>query len=116
MGRVLFYIPFILFGMLYGFAAFSNIGYISPIAIVWLVLFFMSGFTLSKNFYWGGLLGILPAISLIYMGTRDTGQIINEMPIGIVVLFYYVICGIVAFVNNKKSKNNFKKHNDCHSE
>lgn len=109
MGRVLFYIPFILFGMLYGFAAFSNIGYISPIAIVWLVLFFMSGFTLSKNFYWGGLLGILPAISLIYMGTRDTGQIINEMPIGIVVLIYYVICGIVAFVNNKKSKNNLNK-------
>jgi hypothetical protein len=108
MRRVLFYIPFILFGMLYGFAASSGIGAISPIAIVWLVLFFMSGFTLSRNFYWGSLLGILPAISLIYMGTRDTGQIINEMPIGIIVLIYYIICGIVAYVNNKKlkSKNN----------
>ena len=110
MEKVLFYMPFILFGMLYGLVAISNIGPISPIAIVWLVLFFTSGFILSKNLYWGCLLGILPAISLIYMGTRDTGQIINEMPIGIVVVIYYIICGIVAYINNRKSKN--KKNQD----
>ncbi len=43
------------------------------------MLFIISGFILNKNVFWGSLLGTLPAIHLIYMGTQETGQIINEM-------------------------------------
>ncbi|MGK0466522.1 MAG: hypothetical protein ACJAX4_001810, partial [Clostridium sp.] len=46
-----------------------------------------------------------PAIHLIYKGTQDTGQIFNEMPIGIIVLIFYVICGSFIFYRSKKLKN-----------
>lgn len=46
----------------------------------------------------------LPAIHLIYMGTQETGQIINEMRIGIVILIFYIFCGYFVYRNNKKSK------------
>ncbi len=104
MKEIVFYVPAIIFGILYGVVSISNIGAISPIAVVWLALFLISGFILNKNVFWGSLFGALPAIHLIYMGTQDTGQIINEMPIGIVVLVFYIICGYFAYRNNKKSK------------
>lgn len=102
MKKIIFYIPAIIFTIFYGMIAISNIGAISPIVIVWLVLFCVSGFILNKNVFWGGLLGTLPAIHLIYMGTQETGQIISEMPTGIVVLIFYIICGGFAFYKNRK--------------
>lgn len=106
MKKVIFYIPSIIFAILYVMIAISNIGAISPIVIAWLVLLFISGFILNKNLFWGSLLGILPAIHLIYMGTQETGQIINEMPIGIIIFIYYIICGLFVYRNNKKSNSN----------
>ncbi len=106
MKKIIFYIPAVIFTILYGVLAISNIAALSPIVIVWLALFVVSGFILSKNAFWGSLLGILPAIHLIYMGTQETGQIINEMPIGNVVLIFYIICGYYVYINNKKAKSN----------
>lgn len=102
--NVIFYIPAIIFTILYGVLAISNIGALSPIVIVWLALFFVSGFILGKNAFWGSPLGALPAIHLIYMGIQETGQIINEMPIGVVVLIFYITCGYFIYRNNKTSK------------
>jgi len=102
MKKIVFYIPAIIFAVLYGVIAISNIGAISPIVIVWLALFFISGFILNKNVFWGSLLGALPAIHLIYMGTQETGQIVNEMATGIIVLIFYIICGGFVFYKNKK--------------
>lgn len=104
MRKIVFYVSAIVFIILYGVVAISNIAVISPIVIVWLILFLISGFILNKNVIWGSLLGALPAIHLIYMGTQETGQIINEMPIGIVVLIFYITCGYFVIRNNKKSK------------
>ena len=37
------------------------------------------------------------------MGTKDTGQIVSETPIGIIMCIYYLACGIISFkINNKK--------------
>lgn len=104
MKKIIFYVPAIIFTILYGVAVISNIGAISPIVVIWLALFFISGFILSKNISWGSLLGVLPAIHLIYMGTQETGQIINEMPVGVVVLIFYITCGYFIHRNNKISK------------
>lgn len=41
------------------------------------------------------------AIHLIYMGTQETGQIISEIPIGIVILILYIICGYFIHRNNQ---------------
>lgn len=104
MKKITFYIPAIIFTILYGLLAVGSIGTLSPIIIVWLALFFVSGFILSKNTFWGSLFGMLPAIHLVYMGTQETGQIINETPIGIVLLIFYIICGYYVYINSKKSK------------
>ncbi|MUV38941.1 hypothetical protein JNUCC1_02813 [Lentibacillus sp. JNUCC-1] len=104
MKRSLFFIPAVIFTVLYGAVAIlDTITAVSPVVLVWLALFFISGFLLIKNIYWGSLLGILPAIHMIYMGTQETGQIINETPIGIVVLVFYVICGFIVYRWNKKA-------------
>lgn len=104
MKKIIFYIPAIILAILHGVIVISNIGTISPIVVVWLALFIISGFILNKNVFWGSLLGTLPAIHLIYMGTQETGQIINEMSAGIVILIFYIICGYFVYRNNKKNK------------
>lgn len=102
MKKLIFYIPAIIAVFFYGFVgAISYLGTISPFVVVWLVLFFSSGFILSKNVFLGSLLGILPAIHLIYMGTQETGQIFNEMPTGIVLLVFYILCGVYVYRNNR---------------
>ena len=105
MKKIIFYIPAIIFTILYGLLAIGGIGAISPVVAVWLVLFLTSGILLSKNMLWGGLLGALPAIHLIYMGNQETGQVINEMPIGIIVLIFYIVCSSFICYKSKKIKN-----------
>lgn len=96
--KILYFIPTILFTLFYGFAAFaSGIGFIYPIVICWLALLWIASILLTKDIWWGGLLGCIPALCFVYMGTQDTGQIINETPIGIVLLFYYAICCYVVY-------------------
>ncbi|KPU42261.1 hypothetical protein OXPF_40460 [Oxobacter pfennigii] len=102
MKKLLFYIPAIMFILFYGIVALSGFSVISPVVAIWLLLWFISGFLLNKNYFWGSLLGTLPAIHLVYMGTQETGQIISEASIGIVVLIFYLICGYWIYRKNIK--------------
>ena len=103
MRKIIYYIPTIIFLILYSLVVIGGgISIISPAAAVWLILFLTSGILLSKNIFWGSLFGTLPAIHMIYMGTQETGQIINEIPIGIIILAFYIICGGFVFFKNKK--------------
>lgn len=92
MKKLGFFIPAIIFTIFYGWLALDGIGAIHPIVVVWLILFWGAGILLSKNVFWCGLLGLIPSICFIYMGTQDTGQVISETPIGVVILFYYMVC------------------------
>ena len=103
--KVLLYIPAIIFTVFYGFVAINRIGTILPVVLLWVGLFFVSGFILGKDVFWGSIFGILPAINLIYLGTINTGQIINEIPIGVIILIFYIICGGFVFYKNKKAIN-----------
>ena len=101
--KSIYFIPTIILSVLYGLVVIGGgISIISSVAAVWLILFLTSGILLSKNIFWGSLLGVLPAIHMIYMGTQDTGQIINEIPIGIIVFVFYIICGGFVFFKSKK--------------
>jgi hypothetical protein len=102
--KLVFYIPFILFSLFYGMLLIGGELVNLPSVIIWISLFAISGFILSKNYFWGGLFGLFPAIHLMYMGTQDTGQIISETPIGIAIFVFYVGCGYIAYRNNSKSK------------
>lgn len=101
--RIVFYIPAIFFAVLYGWLmiAFKSV---SPIPFVWMALFWASGFLLTKGKVWGGLLGILPGIHLMYKSTQDTGQVINiELPLGVIILIYYILCSGVVFYRRKSA-------------
>lgn len=100
MKKVLFYIPAIFFTLLYGWLALDGIGAIHPSVLVWLLLFWTAGILLGKGISWGGVLGFIPAIAFIYMGTQNTGQIISETPIGVVILLYYAVT--IYFINKKR--------------
>ncbi|MEG2234792.1 MAG: hypothetical protein RRZ42_09220 [Oscillospiraceae bacterium] len=104
MKKLWFFIPAVVFTLLYGWLALYGIGAIHPVVAVWLALFWIAGVLLSKTMFWGGLLGVIPALHLIYMGTQETGQIISETPIGIVVLLYYAVC--IYFVYKKNISKN----------
>ncbi|WP_019376621.1 hypothetical protein [Virgibacillus halodenitrificans] len=101
--KIIFYLPAIIFGFFYGVLVISGELVDLRIAIIWLGLFVISGFILSKNYFRGSSFGLLPAIHIIYMGTRDTGQIINEIPIGITIFIFYIICGYIAYRNKINS-------------
>jgi len=108
MKKQLFFIPAIIFAAFYGLAlivlGFSSV---LPIVYVWIGLFIISGFLLSKGFFWGGFLGMLPGINMMYMSTINTGQIIDiEFPVGIIVLVFYLSCCGIMFCQNRKDKNN----------
>ena len=106
MNKTVYYIPAILFTIIYGSLAFS-IGFssISPIVFAWIALFFLGGLLLGKDKFWGGILGTFPGFHLIYMSTKDTGQVIDiELPMGIIILIFYVVCsGFVFYKERKKS-------------
>ena len=68
---------------------------IMPVWCVRCILLWLSGFLLDKKKVWGSILGLLPAIHLLYMSTKYTGQVINiEMPLGVITGIYIIICGV----------------------
>lgn len=104
MKKLLLFIPAIVFSIFFIWSVLSFGLSFSPVIFVWLALFLAGGIFLNKGKFWGGFLGLLPGIHLIYMGTKDTGQIINEMPIGIIILVFYFFAGSFVFYKSKKSK------------
>lgn len=102
--KIIFYIPLIILLAICGLVVMliRDIKIISPTFLMWLVLFLMSGILLSRGVFWGSVFGMLSAIHIIYMGTQYTGQAINEIPIGIIVLIFYIICGVSVCYKNKE--------------
>ena len=100
---LLYFIPFILFITVYFIMAFTGFSVISIEELIWLVAFFTGGVLLSKGVVWGGVFGIIPAIAFMYMSTKYTGQTIHiELPLGIVIAVYYIVCSLVVYKCSKK--------------
>lgn len=104
MKKIVFFIPAILFTLLYGLIKLGTGLSVLPIGYVWIVLFIISGTLLAKRLFWGGFFGMLPGIHFIYMSTQDTGQILPiELPTGIIVIIFYLLCSGAVFYNIKRS-------------
>ena len=102
--KILYFIPFILFVVVYLIMAIVGFSVISIEEVAWLVAFFVSGLLLDKGKFWGGAFGLIPAGAFMYMSTRYTGQVINiELPLGIVIAVYYIICSIAVYKRTQKS-------------
>ena len=56
---------------------------------------------MDDNKWWGSVLGIQIGILLIY-GNQEIGQIIKEIPFGIMMCIYYTVCGITSYRKDSK--------------
>ena len=93
--QFLYFLPFIIFIVAYMGAVIMGLGMISVKEVMWIALFLISGFLLSKEKVWGCLFGMIPGIVFVWMSTKDTGQVINiELPLGIAIIGFFVGCGI----------------------
>lgn len=102
--KILYFVPFILFAIIYLIMAFLGFGIISLMEIIWLIVFFTSGLLLTYDKYWGVFLGFIPSVAFIYMSTQSTGQVVNiELPIGIGIAVYYIACIIIDYNISKKT-------------
>ena len=104
MRKILFFIPTIIFTVFYlWISIWAGVGSIDwSMAIPITIPFIAADLLLCKNIFWGGLVGILPAIYLISLTKQSyTGM---ELPIGIILFTYYIICSFVVY----KKKSNHK--------
>ena len=93
--KFLYFLPFIIIIVAYMGAVIMGLGMISVKEVIWIALFLISGFLLSKEKVWGCLFGMIPGIVFVWMSTNDTGQVINiELPLGIAIIGFFVGCGI----------------------
>ncbi len=94
MRKYIGYIPAVMFTILYLLAGLSGSSLKLFMIIIWLACFWISAFLLHKRFFWGGAVGLYPASHMIYLGTQNTGSVINsEILIGVAVLLFYIIWG-----------------------
>lgn len=101
--KMLYFVPALMSIIAYMVILVLGFGIVSVKEVAWLFLFLISGFLLSGGKFWGSMLGMLPAVYFIYMSTQYTGQVINiELPLGIALIIYYLICGFVVYRGSKK--------------
>ena len=70
-------------------------GSLEPIAYSIFILFVVSGVLLSCRKWWGALIGVLPGIYFIYTSMFWHGQIINELPVGIAIILFYLLAAVL---------------------
>lgn len=103
--QFLYFLPFIISIVVYIAAVIMGLGMISVKEVIWIALFLISGFLLSKEKVWGCLFGMIPGIVFVWMSTKDTGQVINiELPLGIAIIGFFVGCGIGIYRKNRLKK------------
>ena len=96
--QLLYFLPFILSIIIYLGATVMGMGLISIKEIIWVALFLVSGFLLSKEIVWGCVFGMVPGIVFVWMSTVYTGQVINiELPLGLVIIVFFLGCGKCGF-------------------
>lgn len=103
MKKILYFIPIALALLLYTVLGFS-VGFsaISPWVWFWIVIMFVAAVVMFKQKWYGCIGGLAVGCVLIYMSTQNTGQIINERPLGIILCIYYLICGIAVYKKTKR--------------
>ena len=97
MKKILYYLPVII-GFIF-YITVSFLGSVNPFVWVALLMLLVGAVLLNKNKWWGSIFGILIGCLLIYMWTQETGQIIKETPFGIIMIVYYIICGVISYKN-----------------
>lgn len=101
--KMLYFIPALMFIIAYMVMLVLGFGIVSVKEVAGLFLLIIGGVLLCGGKFWGSILGMIPAVYFIYMSTQYTGQVINiELPLGIALIIYYLICSFVVYRGSKK--------------
>ena len=103
MKKVLFYLPAIVY-MTAVIALNIILKTFSPLWYAWVILLWFGSFFLNKGKVWGGLLGLLPAVHILYMSTQNTGQIVSEAPLGIITAVYVLGSMLIVWKKGSSKK------------
>jgi hypothetical protein len=94
-------------------ASFRSLTIIHPFVLIAIGSMVAAGLLMSKGKWWGCFGGIAVGIFLIYMGLQETGQIIKEWPLGMLLCAYYIVCGI--YILMRKTTKKTAKKTELHS-
>ena len=67
-----------------------------------LLVFLISDFLLFRKLWFGCIPGALLGAYVIYYGSQHHGQVLDERPIGAIILAYYVILGFITVYRQKR--------------
>lgn len=96
MKKVLFFIPAMLSIVFYASASLLGLA-LSPMAYLWIAAYLSGGVLLAKGVFWGGAVGLLPGLYLMYASTQEHGQVLpGELPVGIIIVAFYLLCGVLV--------------------
>lgn len=112
MKKVLYSLPAVLICLIYGFLLFALEGTfdavidaLHSVVLLYILLPVVGSVLLVKNKWWGSLVGAAMGLLLIWNNLQYTGhQHVNiDLPLGIVFIVYYLACGILCGLTNRKT-------------
>lgn len=101
MKKILYYLPFIICLFFYSYIMLIDFNSLHPAFLFIFLLPLIAGILMNNKKWWGSIIGLILGVLLICMGSKYTGQIINESVFGIIAIIYYTICGIVCYKGNR---------------
>ena len=102
MKKILYFLPAIVFGLVYLLLIVENAGSIEPHGWFILALMIVSGILLAKNKWWAAIPGVCIGIFFIYSGLTNEYMILPEWQTGIALVLYN-ICKTVGYAYNNFS-------------
>ncbi len=101
MKKILYFMPAIVFGLVYCLLLVEGQGPILWHGWVFLVLMIVSGILLAKKKWWGAIPGIGIGIFFVCTGLANEYAILPEWQVGIVLILYFLFCGVFSTSKNK---------------
>ena len=103
MKKILYFLPAIVFGLVYLLLTFEGQGPILWYGWLFLALMIVSGILLAKNKWWAAIPGVCIGIFFIYSGLTNEYMILPEWQVGIALVLYNIGCGVFAASNKKEN-------------
>ena len=101
MKKVLYFIPAIVFGLIYCLLIFEGAGLVLWHGWLFLALMIASGILLAKKKWWGAIPGVVIGVFFICSGLTNEYAILPEWQVGIVLVLYYIFGGVFAASKGK---------------
>lgn len=118
MKKILYLFPAVLICLIYGFVLLvlersldAVISAVHSIVFLYILLPVTGSVLLVNKKWWGSLIGAGMGLLLIWNNLQYTGhQHVNiDLPLGIFVVFYYLLCGIICGLGNRNTASTSKE-------